>query len=162
MAQQAAKAAEAKTVVNGQAVNVKEAQAAEEAFMRQNTKTGIQQHHDNTTDAVEAGQVGQNAQQLMNQAQQTNYKAVVKLADLQSGQQHLEQYMQQARQDLQQVEQQMQQEEQQRMQQAQQAQQQLQQKTQGLSEEQKVKVEDHELIQKDLDAKAKAKANKKG
>jgi SWI/SNF chromatin-remodeling complex subunit SWI1 len=87
--QAAAKYAEAKTVINGQEVKVKEAQAAEEAFNKQNTQTGIQAHHDNSSEAVQAGQTAQNAA-TMNQ--QTN--AAVKQVDVQSGQQHLEQHMQ--------------------------------------------------------------------
>lgn len=86
--QAAAKYAEAKTVVNGQEVSVKQAQAAEEAFNQQNTQTGIQQHHDNSTEAVQAGQTAQNASSM----NQTN--AAVKQVDVQSGQQHLEQHMQ--------------------------------------------------------------------
>jgi hypothetical protein len=165
MAQQAAKAAEAKTILNGQEVKVKEAQAAEEAFNRsqEGMKTGIQAHHDNSSEAVEAGKIAQNAQQNMQTFGAANNAAGVKAHDLQSGQAHLQQHIQQAQQSLQQLEQEMQQQEQQRMQQAQQAQQQMEQKTQGLSEEAKVNIEAHQQIQGDLDAKAaKAKANKKG
>jgi hypothetical protein len=167
MAQQAAKAAEAKTVVNGQAVNVKEAQGAEAAFEKQNTRTGIQQHHDNTSEAVEAGQMAQNAADLL--AQQTHYKAIVRQADLQSGQQHLEPHVQEAKQALQEIERQMVKQEEQRMQQMQQQQQgqgqqaaQQAQQSQAISQDQQTKIEDHEVIQNDLAAKAKAKANKKG
>ena len=151
--------AKVKTVINGQEVDVKAAQAAQEAFEKQNNQTGIQAHHDNSTEAVNAGEM---AQQSMNQAQPTETIRPIKQADLQSGQQHLASHIQEAQQALQKVESEMQQQEQQRMQQAQQVQQQMAQKTQGLSEDQKVKVEDHQTIQADLDAKAKAKANKKG
>ena len=59
--QAAAKYAEAKTVVNGQEVSVQQAQAAEEAFNKQNNQTGVQAHHDNSSEAVQAGQTAQNA-----------------------------------------------------------------------------------------------------
>ena len=86
--QAAAKYAEAKTVVNGQEVSVQQAQAAEEAFNKQNTQTGIQQHHDNSSEAVQAGQTAQNAP-TMNES-----KLNIKQVNLQSGQQHLSQNMQ--------------------------------------------------------------------
>lgn len=157
MAQQVKKASEPKTIVNGQEVTIIEAQAIEEEALMQNTQTGIQQQHDNSSEAVCAGQIAQNSDQLMQQYQQ---HSAVRPSELQSGQQHLAQHVQQAQQAVQQIEQQMQQEEQQRNQKAQQEQQKLQQKTQGLPEQQKVKVEDHSVIQNDLDAKAKAKAKK--
>lgn len=180
-----AKAAEAKTVVNGQELSVKDAQAAEESFMRQNTQTGIQAHHNNNSEAVEAGQVAQNQSQNQSQnmsgqnnmqnhaaaqhmqnmqnqsAQNMQQSKAVKAFDVQSGQQHLSQHIQEAQQASQQSEQQMQQAQQQKMQKIQQQQQQMAQKTQGLSQEQKVAVEAHQEIQGDLDAKAaKAKAKK--
>jgi hypothetical protein len=162
--QAAAKYAEAKTVVNGQEVKVKEAQAAEEAFNKQNTQTGIQQHHDNSTEAVQAGEMAQNASTQNMQQQQSN--AGVKQVDLQSGQQHLSQHLQQAQQETQQLEQTMQQEQQQKMQQAQQQNQQQSQamkqaqQSQTISQDEKSHIEDHETIQKSIDAKAKARAKK--
>ena len=52
-----------RTIVNGKVVPLSEAQAMEEQFNKQNTSTGIQQHHDNSSEAVQAGQVAQNQQQ---------------------------------------------------------------------------------------------------
>ena len=49
-------------MINGQEVTLKEAQAAEEAFNQQNNQTGIQAHHDNSSEAVQAGETAQNAQ----------------------------------------------------------------------------------------------------
>ena len=86
--QAAAKYAEAKTVVNGQEVSVQQAQAAEEAFNKQNNQTGIQAHHDNSSEAVQAGQTAQNA------AAMNDSNAAVKKVNVQSGQQHLEQHLQ--------------------------------------------------------------------
>ena len=86
------KAVEAKTVLNGQEVSVNAAQAAQEAFEAQNNQTGVQAHHDNSSEAVQAGQVAQNAAGQNMQQQ----KAAVKQSDLQSGQQHLAQHVQNA------------------------------------------------------------------
>jgi hypothetical protein len=114
------KAVEAKTVLNGQEVNVKEAQAAEEAFEAQNNQTGVQAHHDNSSEAVQAGQVAQNA---TGQNMQQQQKAAVKQSEMQSGQQHLSQHIQNA----------------------------------GTSQVQQAAKEDHEMMQKAVDAKAKTK-----
>lgn len=81
--QAAAKYAEAKTVVNGQEVSVQQAQAAAEAFDKQNNQTGIQAHHDNSSEAVQAGQTAQNAA-TMNES-----KLNLKQTNMQSGQSHL-------------------------------------------------------------------------
>ena len=81
--QAAAKYAEAKTVVNGQEVSVQQAQAAAEAFDKQNNQTGIQQHHDNSSEAVQAGQTAKNA------ASMNESKLNLKQVNMQSGQSHL-------------------------------------------------------------------------
>ena len=73
-----------RTIVNGKVVPLSEAQAMEEQFNKQNTSTGIQQHHDNSSEAVQAGQVAQN--QVSPQQEQT-----IKQANVQSGQSHLSQ-----------------------------------------------------------------------
>ncbi len=57
--QEAAKAVEPKTVVNGKVVSLKAAQAAEAYHSANATQTGIQEHHANNTEAVQAGQVAQ-------------------------------------------------------------------------------------------------------
>jgi hypothetical protein len=85
--EQIQKAAEAKTVINGKTIPLKQAQAAEEAAAQQNTKTGIQQHHDNSSEAVQAGQMGSN------QASQETSEFQVKQVNIQSGQQHMQQHM---------------------------------------------------------------------
>jgi hypothetical protein len=89
--QQARQAAEAKTVVNGKVVPLSAAQAAEAAFETMNTQTGIQAHHDNSSEAVAAGQVAQQSQQAASQQQMNQQTgAAVRQANVQSGQQHLE------------------------------------------------------------------------
>jgi hypothetical protein len=84
---------EAKTIVNGQVVSLKAAQAAVEAADQQSTQTGIQAHHDNSSEAVQAGQTAQNSQAASSQAQQ---QQSIKQANVQSGQQHLNQHMNQS------------------------------------------------------------------
>jgi hypothetical protein len=84
---------EAKTVINGQVVPLKSAQAAVEAADQQSTQTGIQAHHDNSSEAVQAGQTAQNSQAASSQAQQ---QQSIKQANVQSGQQHLNQHMNQS------------------------------------------------------------------
>lgn len=128
---QAASNAEPKTVVNGKVVPLRAAQYAEAAFnaSEESAQTGIKEHHDNTTEAVQAGQVAKNQNQS-NQArnysnalenmQAQNESAAVKQSNMQSAQAHLQQHMDQAQQELKQ----MQQAEQQAMQQQQQGQQQ--------------------------------------
>ena len=94
--EQAAKAVEPKTVVNGKVVSLKAAQAAEAYFETSNTQTGIQAHHDNTTEAVPAGQIAQQGQQAMNQQQMNQATgAQVRQANVQSSQAHLENAMNQ-------------------------------------------------------------------
>jgi hypothetical protein len=89
--QEAAKAIEPKTVVNGKVVSLKAAQAAEAYFEANNTQTGIQAHHENTTEAVPAGQIAQQGQQAMNQQQMNQATgAAVRQANVQSSQAHLE------------------------------------------------------------------------
>ena len=86
------KASEFKTVVNGKIVPLKEAQMAEQRAAQQaEKKTGIQAHHDNNTQAVEAGQMASGTS--MNQTQET---LNVKQVNVQSGQAHLDQHMNQA------------------------------------------------------------------
>lgn len=99
--QQIQKDAEAKTIVNGKIVSVKDVQTAQQALeAKTNQQTGIQEHHTNSTEAVAAGQVAKNqaqtqaqmqAQQAMTQAQQQ-----MTVANMQSGQQALEKELQSA------------------------------------------------------------------
>ena len=72
-----------RTIVNGKVVPLNEVQAMEEQFNKQNTSTGIQQHHDNSSEAVQAGQVA--SQQLQQQ------EPTIRQANLQSGQSYLSQ-----------------------------------------------------------------------
>jgi hypothetical protein len=106
---------EAKTVINGKEVPLKEALKAEELFNEQNTQTGINQAHDNSSEAVKAGGFAQNMQQQgMQQSQmQGQQSQKIKQADVQSGQKELEKHMEQAKQQVQQEEQQAQQQAQQ-------------------------------------------------
>lgn len=94
--QEAAKAAELKTVVNGKVVPLKDAQAAEASFNASVNQTGIQEAHNNATEPVQAGNVasqqGQSAQATSQNAAQAN----VRQANVQSGQAELEQHMNQA------------------------------------------------------------------
>ncbi len=92
--QAAAKAAEAKTVINGQEMSVKDACAAQEAFEAQNNQTGVQAHHDNSSEAVQAGQAAQNS--AMQNMQQHMQRAAVKQSNVQSGQAHLASHIQSA------------------------------------------------------------------
>jgi hypothetical protein len=101
---------EAKTVVNGKEVPLKEALKAEELFNEQNTQTGINQAHDNSTEAVKAGGFAQNMQQQETQGQQVQ---AVKQSNVQSGQKEIEKHLEQARQQVLQEEQQAQQQNQQ-------------------------------------------------
>ena len=95
---------EAKTVINGKEVPLKEALKAEELFNEQNTQTGINQAHDNSSEAVKAGGFAQNMQQQEAQGQQA-----VKQSNVQSGQKEFEKHLEQARQQVLQEEQQAQQ-----------------------------------------------------
>lgn len=81
------KNAEAKTVLNGKVVSISQAQKAEAAYEQQNNQTGIQAHHDNSSESVQAGQVAKNSS-LQQATQQT-----IRESEKQSGQQHLEQAM---------------------------------------------------------------------
>ena len=159
---------EAKTVVNGKVVPLKQVQVAEELFNQQNTQTGIQQHHDNSTEAVQSGQVaqqnvfGQNMQQALSEAMTSmeNAKSFMNQANVQSGQQHLESFMQQAQQEIQSAQQQIQRATAQM--QNQQAQQQS--SASGMPEVLAQHVEDAEAVQKSVEssqARAKARATKK-
>ena len=109
---------EAKTVVNGKEVPLKEALKAEELYNEQNTQTGINQSHDNSSEAVKAGGFAQNMQQQGAQQTQMQGQQKIKQSDVQSGQKEFEQHLEQARQQVQQEEQQAQQQAQQQKQQA--------------------------------------------
>jgi hypothetical protein len=107
---QAAANTEPKTVVGGKVVPLKVAQAAEAAFDESNRTTGIQQHHDNTTEAVPAGQVASRSQSTAESAEvQARQQQTVKATNVQSGQQGMQQHLQQAEQELQQAQQQLEQ-----------------------------------------------------
>jgi hypothetical protein len=80
---------QAKTIVNGQEVTVEQAVQMQQEFEKQNIKTGIQAHHDNSTESVQAGQVAQN--QTHAESKGLNIKQV----NVQSGQSHLSQTQQQ-------------------------------------------------------------------
>lgn len=103
---EAAKAAEPKTVLNGKVVSLQQAQAMEEAFNQTQNKTGIQAHHDNSTEAVNAGQVASQSMSTAEAgaAQQYNQQAI-KQTDVQSGQAHLQEFEGQAQQMTQQAQQ---------------------------------------------------------
>lgn len=114
---QIANNAEEKTVLNGKVVPLKVAQAAEAAFEETNTQSGVQAHHANASEAVPAGQIASQSQstaeagaaQTYNAAGQAQQQGQVKQANVQSGQAHLEQHMQEAQQQMQQMQQQQQQ-----------------------------------------------------
>lgn len=90
---QIAEQAEAKTIVNGKVVSLKQAQAAEAAASVKATKTGIQETHNNQTEAVQSGQVAkQNQYQASGQQQQQ--QQTIKQGNVQSGQQALDQELQ--------------------------------------------------------------------
>lgn len=111
---EAAKNAEPKTVLNGKVVSLAQAQAMEEAFNQTQNQTGIQAHHDNSTEAVNAGQVASQSMSTAEAgaAQQYNQQKV-RPADVQSGQAHLQEFEGQAQQQVQQSQQQAQQSQQQ-------------------------------------------------
>ncbi len=83
-AQQIQQQNEAKTVINGKEVTLKEAQQAEQSLNQQAKQTGINESHNNHTEAVQAGEVAQNAQV---QQEQTHS---IKQSNVQSGQAELE------------------------------------------------------------------------
>jgi hypothetical protein len=110
----AANKAEPKTVLGGKVVPLKVAQAAESAFDESNRTTGIQKHHDNTTEAVPAGQIASRSQSTAESAEvQADQQPTIKQANMQSGQQGVQQHLEQAQVQMakaqQQLEQQMQQ-----------------------------------------------------
>ena len=80
---------EAKTIVNGKVVKVEDALQAEQALNQQNKQTGITEAQNNHTEAVQAGEVAQNAQGL----QQNQEFGAVKQSDVQSGQAELEKHL---------------------------------------------------------------------
>jgi hypothetical protein len=90
-------AQEPKTIINGKVVPLSVAQAAEQQAMQQSQQTGIQQQHDNNSEAVQAGQQAQNATQQ--QAETFN----IRQANVQSGQSHLDTNASQATQQQQQT-----------------------------------------------------------
>lgn len=106
---QAAQQAEPKTVLNGKVVSLQQAQAMEEAFQQTVNKTGIQAHHDNSTEAVNAGDVAQSASTAEAGAAQQYNQQAVRQTDVQSGQAHLQEFEGQAQQMQQQTQQQAQQ-----------------------------------------------------
>jgi hypothetical protein len=161
---------EAKTVVNGKVVPLKQVQVAEELFNQQNTQTGIQDHHNNQTEAVQSGQIaqqnvfGQNMQQALSEAMTSmeSAKSFMNQANVQSGQQHLESFMQQAQQEIESAQQQIQRATAQMQNRAQQSQQQS--SANGMPEVLAQHVEDAEAVQKSVEssqARAKARATKK-
>jgi hypothetical protein len=117
----AANKAEPKTVLGGKVVPLKVAQAAESAFDESNRTTGIQKHHDNTTEAVPAGQIASRSQstaesasaqmynQLQEQEQQAQQNQTIKAANVQSGQAGMQEHLQQAEQEVKQAQQQLEQ-----------------------------------------------------
>jgi paraquat-inducible protein B len=134
---EAANNAEPKTVLGGKVVSLKAAQAAEAAFDESNRQTGIQQHHDNTTESVPAGQVaGDTSQQeraYYEQQKQAAQMATINATNLQSGQSGVQEHLQQAEQNLQQAQQQLQNQMQQAQGQQQSSQQQQQAERQALA-----------------------------
>lgn len=109
--QQAKQNAEAKTVVNGKVVSLKAAQMAEAQFNAKNTQTGVQNYHNNTTEAVQAGQVAQQQTQAQARTQATNQQSqqqavqagrIVNAHDVQSGQAEVLKEAEMAEQQLQQ------------------------------------------------------------
>ena len=75
---------EAKTIVNGKVVSLEEAVQAEQSLNEQAKQTGVNESHNNHTEAVQAGKVAQNAQV---QQEQTHS---IKQSNIQSGQAELE------------------------------------------------------------------------
>ena len=80
---------EAKTVVNGKTVPLQDALQAEQSLNQQAKQTGVTEAHNNHTEAVQAGEVAQNAQGL----QQNQEVQAVKQSDVQSGQAELEKHI---------------------------------------------------------------------
>jgi hypothetical protein len=76
---------EAKTVVNGKVVPVSQAQAAEQQAAQQAQQTGVQAHHSNNSEAVQAGQTAAGATNV--NAEQEALR--IKQANVQSGQSHM-------------------------------------------------------------------------
>ena len=93
--QEAIKASEAKTVVNGKVVSIKQAQAALEAAEAAQTATGVQSYHSNHTEAVAAGQTGKTTPSSSDESAR-QAEVAIKQGNIQSGQSHLNEHMQQA------------------------------------------------------------------
>jgi hypothetical protein len=102
---EAAAKAEPKTVINGKVVSLQQAQAMEQAFNESVSKTGIQAHHDNSTEAVNAGEVAKSASTAEAGAAQQYNQQAIKQTDVQSGQAHLQEFEGQAHQAQQQAQQ---------------------------------------------------------
>jgi hypothetical protein len=77
---------EAKTVVNGKVVPVQDALQAEQSMNQQAKQTGVNESHNNNTEAVQAGATSQNAQGLQQNQEVQN----IKQTNVQSGQAELE------------------------------------------------------------------------
>jgi hypothetical protein len=90
---EAAKAAEPKTVLNGKVVSLQQAQAAEAAFNQTQNQTGIQAHHDNSTEAVDAGAVAKNQTGREASAAQMYNQQAIRQTNVQSGQQEVEKHL---------------------------------------------------------------------
>jgi hypothetical protein len=75
---------EAKTVINGKVVSLSAAQAAEQQAALEAQQTGIQAHHDNSSEAVQAGQTASNP------ATKDTAAFNIRQANVQSGQSHLD------------------------------------------------------------------------
>lgn len=101
-----ANSAEPKTVLNGKVVQLKFAQAAESAFDESNRTSGVQKHHDNTSESVPAGQIASRSQSTAESAEVQAAQQTIKQGNVQSSQAHLEQHLQQAQQQGQQAQQQ--------------------------------------------------------
>lgn len=129
---QAANNAEPKTVLGGKVVPLKVAQAAESAFDESNRTSGIQAHHDNTSESVPAGQVASRSQSTAESAEvQAQQAATIKAGNIQSGQAGVKEHLQQAEQQAQQAQQQ--------------AAQQMQQQAQGQNRSQQQQAEQQAL-----------------
>lgn len=91
--QKITQAAEAKTVVNGKVVSLEQAKQAIAESEARNTQTGIQSHHDNSTEAVPSGQFAQQQTKATQYQEQT-----IRNANVQSGGEHMQQSMNQTQQ----------------------------------------------------------------
>jgi hypothetical protein len=83
-------ASEPMTIINGKAVPVSQANQAMEQAEAAQRQSGIQAHHDNSSEPVQAGQTAQQ-QTVQTQAQPTQVN--VRPANVQSGGEHLENHL---------------------------------------------------------------------